>query len=271
LCPTCQPSPIAIEAAIRVAQAFQSEVESLFVEEQQLIELASFPFAREISLTGRARRALSPEAIESQMRDMAAGLSRRIAAIAHAADVPFHARRERGDAIRVLANACAEHGPWNVVALGEPLSVVQASALGELFDAVTDTTAIVVAGPHASRATGPVVAAVEDLDHLPGMLRAATRLASISGGVVKLLLVAESEEEARWMEDQSRLLIGNQGDINVAATEIARAEPQVVAEALRRLHGGFVVALFGGHVVPREGSLRALSSALEGPLFLVRP
>ncbi len=271
LCPTCQPSTIAIEAAVRVAQAFQSEIESLFVEEQQLLELSRFPFAREISLTGRTSRALSLEAMENEMRDMAAALSRRVAAIARAADVPFRARRERGEAIRVLAKACAESGPWNVVALGEPLSAAQTTTIAELFDTIADTTAIVVAGPRAARAVGPVVAAVEDLEHLPAMLRAAERLASTSDGIIKLLLVAESQAHAQWMEDQARLMIGAQGDIKVAATQTARGEPQVIAEALRRLHGGFVIAMFGGLVVPREGNLKALVSALEGPLFLVRP
>ena len=72
LCPTCHQSEVALEAAIKVAQAFDAEVESLFVEEQQLIEMASFPFASEISLAGRSRRALSPATIESEMRGMAA-------------------------------------------------------------------------------------------------------------------------------------------------------------------------------------------------------
>jgi hypothetical protein len=43
-----------------------------------------------------------------------------------------------------------------------------------------------------------------------------------------------------------------------------------MAETLRRLHGGIVICRFGGLVVPEEGDLRPLASALECPLFLVR-
>ena len=50
------PSPVAIEAAVRVARAFQSEIESLFVEDAALLDIAAFPFACEISLSGRQRR-----------------------------------------------------------------------------------------------------------------------------------------------------------------------------------------------------------------------
>ena len=51
---------------------------------------------------------------------------------------------------------------------------------------------------------------------------------------------------------------------------VARGEAAVVAEALRRLGGGFVICRFGGLVVPDEGDLRPLASVLECPLFLVR-
>ena len=62
------PNPVAIDAAVRVARAFQSEIESLFVEDATLLDIAAFPFACEISLSGRQRRDLSPEAVERQMR-----------------------------------------------------------------------------------------------------------------------------------------------------------------------------------------------------------
>ena len=50
-------SAIALEAAVRVARAFRSEIESLFVEDEQLFDCASYGFVREVSLSGRASRA----------------------------------------------------------------------------------------------------------------------------------------------------------------------------------------------------------------------
>ena len=47
------PSAIALEAAVRIARAFQSEIESLFVEDEQLFDCAAYGFVREVSLTGR--------------------------------------------------------------------------------------------------------------------------------------------------------------------------------------------------------------------------
>jgi hypothetical protein len=44
----------------------------------------------------------------------------------------------------------------------------------------------------------------------------------------------------------------------------------VVADELRRIGSRFVVCHFGGLIVPSDGGLRLLASALECPLFLVR-
>src|SRR5690349_23094669 len=53
------PSAIALEAAVRIAQAFQSEIESVFVEDEQLFDCAAYNFVREVSLSGRHSRAVS--------------------------------------------------------------------------------------------------------------------------------------------------------------------------------------------------------------------
>lgn len=270
LSPSGHPSQMAFEAAVRVAQAFQSEIESLFVEEQQLLELAQYPFAREVSFCGRRVRNLSSADIQRDMRVAAASLLRRVEAIARSADVPVRSRSIRGEAVHVLAHACSESGPWNVVALAEPFSPYHSPVLRELFDTVTGTTGIVLVGPKTRRTKGPVVAAVEDIEHLPGMLRAAERLAGVLGEGVLVLLIADTEEKVALLEAQTRLMVTGQGDVRISAAILARGAPAVVAEALRRLRGGFVIAQFGGLLVPEGEDLKPLAAALECPLFLVR-
>ena len=44
-------SRFAIEAAMSIAQSFQAAVDSLYVEDKQLFDLAEFPFARAIAHT----------------------------------------------------------------------------------------------------------------------------------------------------------------------------------------------------------------------------
>ena len=265
-----RPSPIALEAAVRVAQAFQSEIESVFVEDEQLMDCAAYGFVCEISLTGRQRRALSPDGVARDLHLAATGARRQIEELARRAEVPLRSRTVRDEPLRAMSIACAETGPWNVVALSEPFTGSTGSMLKQLLIEIAGATGLVLVGPQARRTTGPAIVAVEDIDRLPAMLRAAERIAALDGAEIILLLVASDEERLAWMDGQARLVIEAREDVRIASAAVARGEAAVIAETLRRMRGGFVIGHFGGLVVPDEGNLRPLGAALECPLFLVR-
>jgi hypothetical protein len=267
---TANPSSVAIEAAVRVAQAFHSEIESLFVENRELLDLAAFPFAREISLTGRRSRTISLGDMEREFRWVFAALQRQIEAMARAAEVPVRQRTVRGEPIAAVAAACSEYGPWNVVALAEPLGPASNLALRQLFERVSDATGLVLVGTQAKWIQGPVVAAVEELERLPGVLRAADRLVTVTGGPVTVLLLADNPERLLWMEAQARLLLADRRDVRLAWAELAYGAPKEAAEVLRRLRPGFVISQFGGLVLPDDSDLKAVAAVIECPLFLVR-
>jgi len=265
------PSPVAVDAAVRVARAFQSEIESLFVEDATLLDIAAFPFACEISFSGRHRRDLSPELVARQMRAAAAALARRLGALAQRAEVPLHITVVRNEPVAALAEACATRGPWNVVALGDPVSGLDAERLAHLFTRVPGTTGLIVVGPRARRSEGRIVAVVEEIGHFDAVLRTARRL---HGGDeetrLTLLLVSDSEDEARLMDEQARLALGGDDTVEVVRARVEAAEPAVAAEVIRRLAAGFIVGRFGGLLLPAEGNLRPLAAVLECPLFLMR-
>ncbi|MEZ5815891.1 MAG: hypothetical protein R3D44_02285 [Hyphomicrobiaceae bacterium] len=265
------PSPVAIAAAVRIAQAFHSEIESLFVEDATLLDIAGLPFAREISLSGRHRRELSPEGVARQMRAAAMTLSRRISELARRADVPLHLTVVRNDPIRALAEACAARGPWNVVALGEPVAALSGEQIALLFSSIPGTTGLVLVGPRAKRAEGRIVAVVEDIGHFDAVLRTARRLhAGDETTKLTLLLVSDSAEEAAIMDEQARLALGEDDTIEILRARIESAEPAMAAEVIRRLSAGFIVGRFGGLLLPPRADLRSLAAVLECPLFLMR-
>ena len=264
------PSAIAMRAAVRIARAFGSDLESLFIEDKQLFDCAAYGFVHEISLSGRESRPLS---IDGMMRDLhlaAQGTRRQLEALAREAQVPLRCRVVRDEPLRALTMACAEVGPWNVVALGEPFSAGHSAALKQMLAEVSGTTGIVTVGPRAQRVAGPVIVAVEEMAELPDMLRLAERLASVDGAEVVLLLVAASEADLAQMEGEARLVVEDREGVRIEPVAVARGASASVAETLRRLNGGMVICQFGGLVVPDEGDLRPLAAALECPLFLVR-
>ena len=265
-----QASAPAIDAAMLLARAYQSEVESLFVEDRQLFDLAEFPFARALDSDGESWRPLPRESLERDMHFLGAALQRQVADAARRNDIPFSSRVVRDDPLSAVASACAENGPWNVVAIAEPFGAGDEKRLAEVFARVLDTTGVVIAGPLARRTQGPVVAAVEQFERLGPMLKAAERLATVTGGDVKLMLIGSRPDELAWLEGEVRLLFGDNGGPQIETVLAATADVVPVAEAVRRHKGAFLLAQYGGQVVSAETSLRPLSSALECPLLLVR-
>jgi hypothetical protein len=263
-------NPIAIEAALWIARAFQSEIESLFVEDEQLLHLAGYPFAREISLSGRSSRALTPRDIERHFRFASASFQSEIERRARAMEVPFRPRVVRSEPISALAAACAECGPWNLVAIADPFTSPACPSVKRVFEMVADTTGLLIVGPQARRMSGPIVVGLEESEHLPAMLAAAQRLAAVESKEIDVILIADDEHKLGELEPAVRLMLADREEARVAGTEIARGSLAVVAERLRRLQPGLVLGRFGGLLVPSEGDLRPLASALECPLLLVR-
>jgi hypothetical protein len=265
-----QPSAVAMQAAVRIARAFGSDLESLFVEDTQLFDCAAYGFAREISLSGRQSRALS---LDTMMRDLhlaAQGTRRQLEALTREAQVPLRCRVVRDEPLRALTIACAEVGPWNVVILGEPFAAGHSGELKQMLAEVSGTTGIVMVGPRAVRVAGPVIVAVEDTAELPDMLRTAERVAAVDGVEIVLLLVGPGTDELDRMEGEARLVLEDREGVRIARAAVAPGATAVVAETLRRMRGGMVICRFGGLVVPDEGDLSPLETALECPLFLVR-
>ncbi len=265
-----QASAPAIDAAMLLARAYQSEVESLFVEDRQLFDLAEFPFARSLDSAGASWQPMPRESLEREMHFLGAALQRQVADAAKRAAIPFSARVVRDDPLSAVASACAENGPWNVVAIAETFGAGDEKRLAQVFASVIDTTGVVIAGPLARRTHGPVVAAVEQFERLGPMLKAAERLAAVTGGDVKLMLIGSRPDELAWLEGEVRLLFGESGGPQIETVLAATGDVVPVAEAVRRHKGAFLLAQYGGQVVSAETSLRPLSSALECPLLLVR-
>jgi hypothetical protein len=265
---------VAIDAAVRIAQAFQSEIETLVVQDQQLVDFASFSFAREISRSGRTSRSLSAIDMEQDLKLQSAALHRRVAAVARMADVRTHARVVRDEPLPALARACSERGPWNVVTLGRTLDAEGSEELQELFYGIEGTTGFVVTGPKALRTEGPVIAIIEDLERVPPMLRAAERLASATGGEAKLWLIANDAEELDWMDGQARLALGLAAPATMEGFVVDSNDVDgaagTLADLLRDQAAGFVISRFGGRLAPEFCSPGRPAGLLECPLFLVR-
>jgi hypothetical protein len=262
---TSHPSEHALDAAMRIARAFRSQIEGLYVEDGDLMSLASLPFAREFSFMGRGARALSPEIVERDMRLASAAIRRRIESMARIANVPLHFNIVQDEPARAVASVCASCGEASLVALADPFAAAHADQLRRLMAEISGLAGVVLVGPAARRSSGPVIAAVESRAGLEPTLAAARQLAEEMDERLVVLVI-----DGGGLGSEAKSRAGSGAQVQIMTAESVRGEPAVVAEAVRRLQGGFVVARLGGTLVPGEGSLAHLVQALECPLLLLR-
>ena len=279
---TGAPHPMAVGAALAVAKAFDSWVDCLLIECRDVMALTAHGFAREVTFAGRIAP-LSATAVANTLRGEAEAARQLVVAAAAAAKVRL-ATEIIGDTLAsALVRACVAHGPWNIIALAEPIQGRDGNWLHDLLGGVSGATGIVVVGPHAAPPSGDVVIVVEDVERLPQMIRTAERLVEIVAGTaqasraarISLLLAGVSAEHTMELDGQVRLVLpelAGAGPDRVAIVEadVAHGTHAEVAEALRRLDGGFVIARTGGLVVPADGNISALTTVLKCPLLLVR-
>ena len=271
------PNDVAIQAAMLVANAFQSEVEVLFVEDSQRVDFASFPFAKEYPMRGGAPRAVSAQAVKAELKSAFTNARQRVAAAAAELEVHVYEHVVRDDPMQALVSACARRGPWNMIAIAETFGSPSTFSLDEVFDTVSDATGVIIAGPDARACmtpdrvpTGPVVLAVEDTIHFQGMLRAGRHIAAALASEIVVLLVAGAEQELAQMDAEVRLLLADESNVRLALNGITYGDQSAAAEAVRRQRSAFLIAQYGGVIAPRGGSLRPLTGALPCPILLVR-
>lgn len=260
-----------LAAAVQIARAFQSEIESLVVEDRILHDIAQLPFTREVCLSGRHRRPLSADDIARHARFMAQELERRVAALAREAEVPTHLTLVQDEPLHALSEACATRGPWNVVVVGEPLTAGLRISIADLVGQVNNATGVVVAGPRARVDGGPVVVALEDAADVEPLLRIARRLMPQDlDEPVHVHLVTETIERRDRVEGEVRLLLGDDRTVHLLVGEPHEDCFRELARHVQTVRSGLLIARFGGDLLPDEAALRRATANLVCPLLLTR-
>jgi hypothetical protein len=279
---TAVPHAAAVDAAMAMASAFETWVECLLIESPDVLALTQHTFARTVSHAGRIAPLSQTVLAEAQ-----SGATKRARNVMRMAGQRCNVRVETTivqDGIAdALARACAVEGPWNLMALAEPVQPSDSRWLCELLAEVNGATGIVCAGTSATppaRRGNAVVVVVEDIERLPQMLRAAERLAHdddrASGARPILLLIAgETAEKSAQLDGHLRLLMADlpvdpAATIGIAEAGVAHGTPIEIAEALRRQNAHVVILRCGGIALPANGDAAPLLAVVSSPMLVVR-
>jgi len=118
----------ALEVAVRLATALNAELEGVFVEDTELLELAALPFLREIKAHSLSEERLSIERMQRDLRALARQAERMLAEATAALGGGVSFRIWRGrialdslhDQLAADVLSLARGGPWNPLRWNSP-------------------------------------------------------------------------------------------------------------------------------------------------------
>ena len=267
--PNVLAEPAAIDGASRLAAAFKSEIETLVVNDGAIPRALALPVSRAVDSTSGNGNQLNSQDTGRILNLIGERQRRDIESYAAKFGVPCHHTITVGEAIDQLTGLCLMSGPWNVIALAHAPTQATAATISAIMANVSGATAVVVAGRAPLRSSGPVVVVAEDCERLPSMLRAAMRLKQ-PGRAVHLFLAADTFANLRELEAQTRILTGGRNDLVFETSDPTFALEGTFDERLRSLAPSYVIARFGGNLLPSAKALPRTISLAGAPFLLVR-
>jgi nucleotide-binding universal stress UspA family protein len=257
----------ALEAATELAALLQAELVGLFVEDTDLLTLASLPFARELLYAGQAEKQMDGRAMERALRAEAEQIRRALQASAGRRQVQWSFRVVRGRVVHEVLTAAEE---VDLVVMGQAGRRPGSSTrVGDTARAIasraTRTVAFLRPG---SRLEKPVVVVYDASPNAVAALTTGAQLAERDHRNLVVLLPAQTPEEAARLREQADRWLRLHG-LSARTAELRQPDPYAVINALQR-HGGRLLVLGADSPLARQESLDIIFRQLGHPIIVAR-
>ena len=257
----------ALKMAVELAASLNAELEGLFVEDINLLQLSEFPFAREISFFSPMSRQLERGSMERQLRIQAQRLKQTLAGMADRFNVAWTFRIARGG---VPAQVLAATEKADLTILGKAGWSIPGRTQGgsTVRTIVSQGRCMTLIIQHGVRFNPPVQMVFTGTPLSEKALEISTAMSEVWKMPLLVLISGESPEDRQVVEQKAAHILDELG---------SRASFQ----ALPRLSCDQIVRVIessgtGPLFLPCErpnlagGDLQALIDKVRNPVFLVR-
>jgi len=192
-------SQVVLEAAAELAARLGADLVGLFIEDTNLLNLASSPFGRELSRFSATPHQMQSEQLERQLRIQASQLRRALAAAADRQQVSGTLRVVRGQIVPELVRAAAES---DLIILGRAdQSLARQRRLGNTARGfLAQTPCLTLLWQTETRLGPPVLAVYDGSAVAQRALALAAQLVQTSERALSVILVAEAQTIAQELQ-----------------------------------------------------------------------
>ncbi len=259
-------SVAALEATAELASAWGAEVVGLFVEDTNLLRMASLPFAREVGSHSGAHRAINPDQFEREFRSQADRARNTLWYIAERFRLTASFQVARGpikaELLKALRNA-------DMLSMGKGgQSVAATLGLGTNAKAIAAGSAgVVLLFSHVARVSGPPAVVYDGSEPGNSALNAAAELARTLGTPLMVLCPIEVDLTQEEIEERA----GNALPDHDPTLEFRRIWVKNVTDLARnvRSSGANVAVVPTTSSVLPAAAIETLLSRFSGPVMLV--
>lgn len=254
-------SRAALRRAAELARRVDAELAGLFVQDENLLQLAALPFARELSASGGARRTLSADAMERELSRQAVLLEEELEAIAASLDIRWSFQIRRG---RVAAEILAAFAGHDLVAIGRAGMQPGFRRLGSTARSLLAGAGfpVMLIGPQPARAER-VLAIFDESPSARPVVRRALELTP-PGQPLHVLVWASGREELASLETA---LIELAGSHALEIHELVGRDESAMMERVMRIAPTVLVVGQVGALAPTV--LEALAGRLDGAVLRI--
>lgn len=257
----------ALEAATALGAQLHAQVQGLFVEDIDLVNLSDLPFGREVHLISGRTREFDRAALEAQLRAEAAQARRALEAHARRARVRCSFRVVRG---RVETEVIAAAGDADLLILGtasRPIGPGRGPGSTAVAAAERAPRSVLLSRPEASVRGRPLVA-FDGTEGSDLALDAALSLVADRNDGITVLLVAATDGEQASLRERAEARIGPH-DIKARFVRADTLDLDGMCR-LSREAGADILVLSADAPVLAEKGHRRLIEQIACPVLLVR-
>ena len=255
-----------LDVAVELAGRLRAELDGLYVEDNDLFQVAQLPFTTQVNLTTGIPQPLLAADLEQQMARLAAAARRRLAAAATRSRVRWTFRTVRGRIAHEVA-AAAELADLVIVEGGQHRAPAQ-NRIGLSSRTTIQSVSRSVLILRAGRRFEGTVSVVFDGTALGEKALAMADILTPSNDALTVLFADQEAEKRGQMEARARELLG----VSAGNAHFRTLRAASLAAMCEEVHGhdsGLLVLGADSPLLPQSGVAEILDS-LACPVLLVR-